>query len=201
MAALIYAPHRRRRLLAPNSFRDFFACDELPASIASRHNNSSAMRSRWITSLLRRRLAGHSFPLNMVGFKPHRSRIHNSSEIFRNLHPFCIVRLFTPPPPIWWAMPKRQWPMACSRASQTPPAAILPHRHQRQTECHRSRCACYGRTIRQQLAEAQTASEIAARGKVPLALPVSGARWLGQFCFGDLPRRWVRIQPALTTLF
>lgn len=38
----------------------------------------------------------------------------------------------------------------------------------------------------------------AARGKILLALPLSEALWAGQFCSGDVLRRWVRIQSALT---
>ena len=43
----------------------------------------------------------------------------------------------------------------CLETSQTPPAAVCSHRHQRKVECHRSRRAYYGRTIRQELSKAQ----------------------------------------------
>ena len=38
----------------------------------------------------------------------------------------------------------------------------------------------------------------AARGKSPLALPLSVSSKVGQCYFGEIPAKWVNIQPALT---
>jgi hypothetical protein len=36
-------------------------------------------------------------------------------------------------------------------------------------------------------------------GEIPLALPLISHWKMGHFYFGDLPQKWVNIQPALTT--